>query len=55
MNQDYTSRLAVLEELKSYPWAAVWDYYCLQQDVPVREEWLNAVRQYEKAVLSKRN
>lgn len=55
LNQDYTSRLAVLEELKSYPWAAVWDYYCLQQDVPVREEWLNAVRQYEKAVLSKRN
>lgn len=55
LNQDYTTRLAVLEELKSYPWAAVWDYYCLQKDVPTREGWLDVIRQYEKAVLSKRD
>lgn len=55
LNQDYTTRLAVLEELKSYPWAAVWDYYCLQKDVQTREGWLDVVRQYEKAVLSKRD
>lgn len=55
LDKDYTSRLAMLEELKSYPWAAVWDYYCLQQGVPVRDEWLDEVRAYEKEVLAERN
>ncbi|RKF17867.1 L-rhamnose isomerase [Alginatibacterium sediminis] len=51
---DFTSRLAFLEEAKSLPWAAVWDYYCLQQDVPVRADWLKDVKQYEQEVLLKR-
>ena len=29
LNGDFTSRLAMLEELKTMPLAAVWDYYCL--------------------------
>jgi L-rhamnose isomerase len=52
---DYTTRLALLEELKSYPFAAVWDYYCEMMGVPVREAWLAEVKQYENDVLSKRN
>jgi L-rhamnose isomerase len=52
--QDYTSRLAILEELKSYPHAAVWDYYCYKQGVPVREKWLSDVKSYEESVLSRR-
>ena len=51
---DYTSRLAMMEELKTYPFAAVWDYYCMTNGVPVREEWLTAVKEYERDVLSKR-
>lgn len=51
---DYTARLAILEELKSYPFAAVWDYYCEMMGVPVRETWLDEVKQYEKDVLFKR-
>lgn len=51
---DFTSRLALLEELKSYPFAAVWDYYCLKQGVPVREGWLADIKKYESDVLSKR-
>ncbi len=54
LEKDFTSRLALLEELKAYPWAAVWDYYCLTQDVPVKEAWLEKVKQYESDVLSKR-
>lgn len=54
LEKDYTSRLAILEELKTYPWGAVWDYFCLQQGVPVKERWLDAVKQYEKDVLLKR-
>ena len=51
---DYTSRLALTEELKSYPFNAVWDYYCEQMNVPVREAWLKDVKEYEKNVLVKR-
>jgi len=32
---DFTSRLALLEELKGLPFGAVWDYFCLQYEVPV--------------------
>jgi L-rhamnose isomerase len=52
---DFTSRLTLLEELKTLPFGAVWDYYCLQSGVPVGEVWLSEVKRYEKEVLSKRN
>jgi len=51
---DYTSRLALTEEFKSYPFGAVWDYYCEKNGVPVREEWLSEVKAYEQEVLLKR-
>jgi L-rhamnose isomerase len=51
----YTSRLVLLEELKSLPWAAVWNYYCAQKNVPVGVRWIDEVKQYEKTVLSRRN
>jgi L-rhamnose isomerase len=51
---DYTSRLALMEDAKSLPTGAVWDYFCLSQDVSPRENWLEIVKQYEKDVLSKR-
>ena len=51
---DYTSRLAMLEELKSYPFAAVWDYYCEAMGVPVREAWLSEIKDYEREVQFKR-
>jgi L-rhamnose isomerase len=51
---DYTARLALMEEAKTLPWHAVWDYHCLQQDVPVGEAWLGEVKRYEQAVLSRR-
>lgn len=51
---DYTTRLALAEEFKSYPFGAVWDYYCAKMGVPVREAWLDDVKTYEKDVLLKR-
>ncbi|MFE5321326.1 L-rhamnose isomerase [Paenibacillus sp. NPDC056579] len=51
---DYTTRLALTEEFKSYPFGAVWDYYCASKGVPVREEWLAEVKAYEQEVLLKR-
>lgn len=51
---DYTSRLAILEELKTMPFGAVWDYYCEKQDVPVGKAWLDEVKKHEKEELANR-
>jgi len=51
---DYTARLALLEELKSLPWGAVWDQYCCAADVPTGQQWLNEVKKYESRVLAAR-
>lgn len=51
---DLTARLALMEETKSLPWAAVWDAYCERQGVPVGAAWLDEVKSYESQVLSKR-
>ncbi len=54
LDGDYTTRLALTEEFKSYPFGAVWDYYCEKNGVPVREDWLGEVKAYEQDVLLKR-
>lgn len=50
----YFERLALLEEAKSLPWNAVWDMFCLRCGVPVGEEYIPGVQQYEREVTSKR-
>ena len=52
---DFTSRLALMEEAKSLPFGAVWDYYCAKSDVPVGDAWLAEVKRYERDVLSQRS
>lgn len=51
---DLTTRLALLEEMKSFPWQAVWDYYCYQNNCPVGLSWLEEVKSYEQEVLQTR-
>ncbi|BCX47625.1 L-rhamnose isomerase [Haloferula helveola] len=51
---DYTTRLALMEEAKTYPIGAVWDEFCRRNDVPVGPAWLDVVRDYEATTLSKR-
>lgn len=51
---DFTTRLALTEELKDFPYADVWNYYCEQQGVPVGLDWYKEAQQYEKDVLLKR-
>jgi L-rhamnose isomerase len=53
--RDYTARLALLEEMKSLPHGAVWDYHCLRQGVPVGLRWLDEIRSYERDSLSRRD
>lgn len=48
-------RMAYLEELKAMPWNAVYNYYCLQQAVPVADEYIASIQAYEDEVTSKRS
>jgi L-rhamnose isomerase len=51
---DYTARLALMEESKSLPWAAVWDYYCDSRRVPIGSNWLSVIRKYETELQGRR-
>jgi L-rhamnose isomerase len=51
---DLTTRLALMEELKSMPWGDIWDQYCETQNVPVGMNWVKETQKYEATVLSKR-
>ncbi|KAA6300535.1 MAG: L-rhamnose isomerase [Candidatus Ordinivivax streblomastigis] len=53
-NEQYFERLALLEEVKNLPWGIVYDYFCLQNETPVGEQYIAEIQQYEKEVLSKR-
>jgi L-rhamnose isomerase len=46
-------RLALMEELKTLPFGAIWDKLCLDDGVP-GTSWIDLTDDYEKSVLSKR-
>jgi len=47
-------RLAYLELMKTQPYSAVYDYYCMMNDVPTGEDYITEILDYENKVLSKR-
>jgi L-rhamnose isomerase len=47
-------RLSLLELMKSKPYGAVWDYYCMKNNVPVGQDYIAEIVKYEKEVLRKR-
>ena len=53
-NRDLTSRLALMEERRTLPLGAVWDYYCMTKGKGTGSEWLARVKQHEADVLSAR-
>ncbi|MFO0909228.1 MAG: L-rhamnose isomerase [Isosphaeraceae bacterium] len=52
---DLTGRLAMLEELKTLPFGAIWDYHCQVAHVPVGAAWIEEIRNYERSVLAHRD
>lgn len=46
--------LALFEEGKVMPWNAVWDMFCLKNNVPVGDGFIPEIEKYEREVLSKR-
>ena len=53
-SENFTKLMMLGEELKSYPWGAVWDEYCVRCGVGVGEAWYDEIVKYENEVLSKR-
>lgn len=54
LENDFTSRMAITEELKDFPFGDVWNYFCEINGVPVGLDWLKEVKAYEEDVLLKR-
>ena len=52
---DFTRMLMQQEEMKTYPFGAVWEEYCRRQGVPADESWFAQILRYEQEVLSKRS
>ena len=46
--------LQLIEEEKAMPWNAVYDEFCVRNNVPVGNEVIGVIEQYEKDVTSKR-
>ena len=51
---DYTHRLALVENIKTLPFGAIWNYYCSKMKIPLDIDWIKEVDEYEKNVLLKR-
>lgn len=51
---NFTERLALMEELKTYPMGDIWNYYCEINNVPIKEEWIKEVKEYEEKELLQR-
>lgn len=51
---DGAVKLALLEELKTYPLGAVWNMFCLSQDVPAGSAWINDMIDYDRNVIKAR-
>ena len=47
-------RMMIQEEMKTYPFGDVWDYFCETEGKPVGEDWYEAVKTYEDQVFSAR-
>lgn len=47
-------RLALMEDMKTMPFGAVWDEACDRAGIPHDRIWMNEVMQYEAGILAKR-
>lgn len=51
---DFSARMARMEEIKTLPWASVWNYYCESQGIAGDFDIMKDIAAYEKEVLFKR-
>ncbi|MFA4925469.1 MAG: L-rhamnose isomerase [Candidatus Aminicenantales bacterium] len=51
---DNLSKLYWRQFVRDLPFGTVWDYYCLTMNTLLESQWLSKIKEYEKAVLSRR-
>jgi len=51
---EFTQLMVMQEAIKTYPFGAIWEEFCMRNNVPTDDSWLPIVFDYEKDVLSKR-
>ena len=52
--KQFTKLMMMQEELKTYPFTDIWNYYCEEEQVGASKDWFDEIERYEKEVLSKR-
>lgn len=52
VQDDFTTRLALMDQVKNLPAEAVWNMACLRKRVPVAFDYLKEIKAYERDVLS---
>ena len=55
MSGKLAQKLALMEEMKTMPFGAVWDELCKRADVPSGATWIKEIDEYEASVLSIRD
>ena len=53
-NNNFFERLATLEIMKTKPLGAVYNYYCMKNNVAVAEDYIAEIQAYEKEILKDR-
>jgi L-rhamnose isomerase len=51
---NFGNRLALMEECKILPFSFIWDKYCLINNTPIRNKYLDNIKKYEEDVLFQR-
>jgi len=52
--REFTEKMILMEELKTYPFGDVWNYFCEINNVPCSGDWLNEVNRYVEKNFSDR-
>lgn len=51
---DFTRRLALQEEMKMYPFGAIWNEFCSRNDAEPGLDWYEPIKKYEENILQER-
>lgn len=53
--ENFTELMVLQEELKTFPFEDIWNYYCELHNIPQKMEWFKEIEQYEQEILRRRN
>jgi L-rhamnose isomerase len=51
---NHARKLALMDEMKTMPFGAVWDMLCARASVPAGTDWIDKMEQYEQLIVAQR-